>query len=438
VGSFIKHYEKIILAAFLLIFISALIYLIMVFSKSTEINEDDLTLIRRSADYNSKFDELGNESVKKDKDKKYAFLKQLDTQQVWTKTINKNTNSPVSTDLMDPIPAARCPKCKKIIPLIYFKNNDKCILCGAELHPTKKIKVDAGTEDKDGDLIPDMWESLHKMNPDSADDKMKDKDDDAYANYIEYSADPQTNPDDSTSHPPLAWRLSLRGVKQTKIPLLLFNVMKNNSEDKTKWLVQIKIKDRRKRWKSVFVKLDADIKLGKNLYKIKDIIFEEKEKYNPKLKQPMRMNVSRIIIQNTVNDSDTPITVHMKQNVYENLVKIRLTDFFNEKRYTVKEGDTLVAGDDIVGREKYKIIARDGKKSVTIKDVSNDKKDGKEFIIRKKSILKQKVEGITKLDESKEDGDINKMQMREGDGMGNPLNPVRMRRGSRSRLAPPR
>ena len=42
-GFLYKHYEKIILAFFLLVFVSALVYLIMVFSQSHEISEDDLT-----------------------------------------------------------------------------------------------------------------------------------------------------------------------------------------------------------------------------------------------------------------------------------------------------------------------------------------------------------------------------------------------------------
>lgn len=405
-GFLSKHYEKIVLAAFLLIFIVALVYLIMVFSKSTEITEKDLTLVKRSADYEGKFDEVGKET-KKGKEREYAHLENLGKAQSWTTTAKRNPNSPVETDLMKPISAARCPKCEKIIPSIYFDKEDKCILCGHDLKPVIIEKEDENF-DVDQDGMDDRWERQYELNSESPSDKLEDADEDGYPNLIEHDYDKEhkkdakknAKPNDETSHPPLAWRLALLGVKRTQIPMQLYNVMKNNSEDPQKWLVQIKVKDRRGKWKSEFKKLNQEIKVGNDRYKILDVKYKEEEKYNPKLKQPMKMNTSEIIIQSTVKKDDKPIKVQMKKAVYENLVKIGLEDVVSEKRYSVKEGDTFTAGDELIGREKFKVLKLDGKKSVTIQDVTDGKK-GAEYVIKKTSLLDQKINAVTEEDEKK-------------------------------------
>lgn len=401
-GFLSKHYEKIILASFLLVFIIALVYLIMVFSKSTEISEHDLTLVKREADYECKFNEVGEEPIKDPAKKKYAYLANLSKAPSWTTTSKRNPNSPVETDLLKPISAARCRKCKKIIPLIYFEKKQKCILCGNDLEPPKP-PPNPQDFDIDKDLMDDKWERQHGLNPETPADKMLDPDEDGYPNLVEYNKDDPKNrwkPNDATSHPPLAWRLALLGIKKTMIQIQLFNVMKNNSEDPGKWLVQIKVKDRRGKWTSEFKKLDQTVKVGRDIYKIIEVKFKEEEKYNPRLKQPMKMNTSEIVIQNTINKEDKPIKVQMKKKVYENLVKIGLTDVISEKRYSVKVGDVFTAGDEVIGREKYKVLALNGKKSVTIQNVT-DGKTGAEYVIKTTSLLDQKKDAITEADEVK-------------------------------------
>lgn len=431
-GFLSKHYEKIILASFLLIFITALVYLIMVFSKSTEITEEDLIIEEREADYASKFNLVGEETAKEEKNKKYAYLKNLSKEQSWTTTAKRNKISPVETDLLKPISAARCPGCKKVIPLVYFEKQDKCILCGFDLKPPEKPKTPVNNDvDKDG--MDDKWERQNELNPDSPSDKMQDKDEDGYPNYIEYKAvdDHRLKPNDPTSHPPLAWRLALLGIKKTLIPMQLFNVMKNNSEDPAKWLVQIKTKSRSGRWKDGFKKLNETIKVGRDVFKIIDVKFIEKEKYNPRLKMPMKMNVSEIVIKNTVNEVDKPIKVEMKKAVYENLVKIGLEDVINEKRYSVKVGDVFTAGDDIVGRTKYEVISLDGRKSVTIQEVSGDKK-GPEYVIKKTSVLDEKIAVETGIDAEKAKEDPGMMMPFDPEGR----SPRRKTRRKRS-IPPP-
>lgn len=395
-----KHYEKIVLASFLLIFIVALVYLITVFSKSTEITEKDLILVQREPDYQRKFSESGDENAEEGK-KQYAHLKNLSKSQSWNKSVNRNPNSPVATDLLIPIQAARCPKCHKIIPSIYFEKKEKCILCGSKLEKLKKVEVDQSGKDSDNDGMPDIFEAQNGLNPQLASDKMEDKDEDGYPNFIEFKA--KTKIGDPLSHPPLAERLALVKIKKNRIPLLLYNVMRNGSEDKTKWLAQIKIRDRRGRWKSEFKKIGQTLKLGKDIFKITDINFKEKEQFDKRLRQPVKKNVSEITILNTLNEKDGPVIVSIKKVAYENMKKIYIQDMVSEKRFILQVGDTFTDGNEIIGTQKYKVISanekkeKDGSKNefVVIQTVTKDGKPGKEFEIKKKSALNTQIEEIT-------------------------------------------
>ena len=316
----------------------------------------------------------------------------LSKAQSWNRSENRNPASPVSTELLVPFKAARCPGCEKIVPLIYFEKEDKCPLCKFDLKkpeppPTKTDEKD----DNDKDGMSNMYERQCQLNPEDASDKMTDPDEDGFPNLVEYLAEPQTKANDPKSHPLVSDRLYLAGIKRTKLMMQLYNVMKNNSEDKEDWLVQVKVLDKRRKWKSKFLKLGATLKLGKGIYEITDIIFKEEERFNKKLKQPMKTNTSEVLIQNTLKTKDKPITVFMKKSVYENLALINLKDFFTEKSYRVKTGDTFTVGNSISGMVKYTVVSinkvKDKTKSITIKD-----KKGTKYIIGKISALEAKIE----------------------------------------------
>jgi hypothetical protein len=394
-----KHYEKIILAVFLLIFIVSLVYLITVFSKSKETTEEDLRVVIRKADYSQKFNEVGTENITGGQKEKYATLENLTKAQSWNRPENRNPDSPVSTELLVPFKAARCPGCKKIVPLVYFEREGPCPLCKFSLKKPDPPKIKTGEqEDNDNDGMSNMFERQNELNLEDASDKMADKDEDGYPNFIEFKAETKVN--DAKSHPPIADRLSLVSIKRKKLPLQLWNVLSRGKEDKAKWLIQIKVLDKRKRWKSEFPKLNATLKLGKGLYKIIDVIYKTKEKFDKKLGAPKITNISEIIIQNTVNKSDKPITVQMKKKVYENLARITLKDYYTDKIYHLKIGDTFTTGDSDIGVEKYTIVSidktEDKKNAIAIKD-----EKGNKYIISRKSALETKIDAINEADGKK-------------------------------------
>ena len=372
-----KHYEKLILAVSLLIFIIALIYLIVVFSQPMKITDKDLKLKNNKPDYVSVFDEKGEE-IAKDGKKKYEFFSTLKKEDRWQKSQNRGKDIPVSTDFMTPFKAARCFHCKQIIPLIYFDKEQDCILCHKSLHKIVVVK----TKDVDHDQMSDDWERKYDLQPMNPSDKMLDKDEDGFPNYVEFVA--KTEPNNALSHPSLAQRLYLTSFKRTKVPIIMKSVMKNGSENKEDWLVQLRLKIKGK-WRSKFHKLNDEIKIGTNMYKITNIEYKMKDIYNPKLKQPVPTNISEIVIEKIDSNKKSPITVKIGKSVYENRVKIVLQDEAADKRIITFVGSEFTIGNETLGTESFTVKSIDLKKNTVLIEADDDKKT--QYEIGKESIL---------------------------------------------------
>jgi hypothetical protein len=383
-----KHYEKIVLALFLLVFVFSLVYLIVVFSKSTEITEADLMVRPEGREYERLFNDDGTENVSEGEKPKYAVLKELADEPVWRKSVKRNENDDIATDLLIPFQAARCQGCHKIIPCISYKKK-KCPLCGCVLGEIKAPpKSGGGGGDTDKDGMPDVYEAAHHLDIKNPGDKWEDLDEDGFPNFTEFKAD--TNPDDAKSHPPLADRLRLAALKRKKLNVKLVNVITYNSKIKSKWVVQLKLVKRRK-WRDAFRKIGDNLTLdskGLEVYEIKDIIYKVEEVFDKNLGQPMPKNVSVMILQNAMDKSDKPIKVRIGKPVYANKVVLVFEDTFNEKRYSAKEGGQFTVGDAASGRRIYTVLSLNMKeKTVVIKD-----KTGKKFTIGRKSKLQTVLE----------------------------------------------
>jgi hypothetical protein len=356
------------------------------------IKPEDLLLKNNKPDYVQVFDESGKTVLKDGEKNPYDFPEILKNGDQWLKSVNRGTKIPVSSDLMIPFKAARCFYCKKIIPLIYFDKEQDCILCHKSLH---RIKTKA-TKDIDKDQMPDDWEKKYGLEPMKANDKMLDKDEDGYPNFLEYASNPQTEPNNAKSHPPLADRLYLKGLKRTKLPVMLKSVMKNAEEDKAKWLVQLKYKYKNK-WRNAFVKIGETVRIGDDVYKITDVDFKIKDVYNKKIKQPVQTNVSEIVIEKEGLKVPSPITVGMKQKVYENAVRILLSDYVSDKDIKTSVGKEITVGDDTIGIEKFTVkkieYTKDTGKGDSIV-IQADDSNKTEYIIGKVSKLQMEIEDI--------------------------------------------
>ena len=99
-----KHYEKIILAVFLLIFILSLIWTIIVLNKSLDVTTEDLKMGKILADYPvAKMEEYEvSANFKKDKQWGPAYV------------VDPEDKTKSCMDLLVPYVAMRCSKCLKM------------------------------------------------------------------------------------------------------------------------------------------------------------------------------------------------------------------------------------------------------------------------------------------------------------------------------------
>jgi glutaredoxin len=396
-----KHYEKIILAFFLLVFVSALVYLIIVFSKSKDITEKDLMIRPEGKNYVPIFYENQNEIKPKGERGAYSLEDDLKNEPKWGSSTKRNPQSIAFTDLLIPFQAARCDKCKELIPCAAFAMK-KCPICKADPGEVKKPAVDYSKFDSDKDGIPDKLEKELKLNPRDPRDKWTDLDEDGFPNVTEFEAETKLN--DPKSHPPLADKLKLLGLKRKKLALLLVDVKERGKKEN--WVIQIKTLNRRGKFSTEFKKIGDSLKLdkeGRQVYTIVDAKHKMDEVFDKKLNRPIPQNVSEITIQNVLDKNDKPIIVTVGNNVYENKIKVGFKDSVTGKVYVLKNGSTFNVGDTNTGNEEYTVISVSDVNKVSKEDAWAEikLKDGKSF----------KITGTSAIDKVKAENGIGNGQI---------------------------
>ena len=356
-----KHYEKLILSVFLLIFVVALLYLVVVLNRARETSMKELMPSPKGKDYVRIFDKNGKEKVAKDGEKRFVALVDLERQQLWRKSVKRNSAALVSTDLLIPFEAARCPGCGKLIPSVCFGDGKKCPLCGCSLTPVKRNEL--GGQDSDNDGLSDAYEVKYKLNPQDPSDASQDQDEDGFITLYEYKS--KTDPSDPASRPPLADRLAVTTITRRRLPLKFKHITTYDKKDKAKWMLQVEVPGHRG-WKTDFTKVGDVLKFGKggrDLYKIVDAEFKTVTN-----KAGLVVDASNITIQNMVDEKDKPIVVAVGKRAYENKVWVKFEDVATNKAITVKNGGGFSLGDAKTGKERYIVTGVDmAHKIVTIK-----------------------------------------------------------------------
>ncbi len=334
-----KHYEKIILAAFLLVFIVSLILLILSLSKSMDIKEEDLKFPVKAPDY------------KKVSPEDINYKKNLDSEKKWLEGAPRTEGDKDFTDLLAPFKIARCPSpdCQKLIPQSCFVEGGTCPFCKFALHAIGS-SVPTGKLDDDADGIPNEIELEAGLDPKNPDDV--NKTDASGFTYLEkFKAGCVLK--DPKSHPPYAKKVKLYGIKRNLLPIVLVKVTAHGEDEKT-WTIQMDeaiggaIKTR-------FYKVGAILNLNDRKYVIKDIKSEVKEEsVDKKGSYMIKKTVYSIILQ---EDGGAPITAVEKQKVWETreTARIVLESANREicKELTVAANETFTLGDAKAGEEKY-------------------------------------------------------------------------------------
>ncbi len=227
-----KHYEKLILAVCLIIFIvSLVIQMDVIKNKVIEVKIEIGTTAYRSV--------LANQNKK-------SIVKDAMENLVWKSSVRRNTGGTNSfTDFTQPLNITFCPKCTAspnalshpaLIPFDYL-GTKTCPYCNAIL-PKRKIP-DPRTIDSDGDGIPDEVERRLNLNPRDPSDGGVDTDKDGFSVAFEVSYKPKTDPSDPTSYPPLPLRLYVGKITK---PVLGVKLISSKKINRKKWALRVKVK----------------------------------------------------------------------------------------------------------------------------------------------------------------------------------------------------
>lgn len=367
-----KHYEKVVFIAFLIVFVVALVWQIQIIMAAF-VNPDKLVVEKKKADYRRI--DLAS----------YNAVKNLEEEAGWKKSVARNKKDRDYTDLLNPIKAARCPHCSKIIPESNFSIDHKCSMCGQRL---EELKWEEDTNlDTDGDGIPDKVEIEIGLNDKDPNDIFGDLDGDGFSNIYEYKTS-KTKLNDPKSRPALIDRVIVTKIKRTKLPIMIKSVKTHNSDDKSTWSIQGEDKRRR----SKFWTLNEVIKIGKDKYKITDVNYKTVKKLQKSLKTYKDIDVSEVKLErlNSKGDVGTsePVIATVGKIVFEPKEKVSLKDVISGKRYkSLYENDTFAVGEKRTGLEKYIILkVIPARNSIEVKEVGGA---GKKYIVKNNSILEE-------------------------------------------------
>ena len=389
-----KHYEKVILAFFLIAFVLLLLYLIDLGNSTREISNEQLQIPIIEPNYKK-----NNFSLQKYQTN-YIFEKNC----VWNKSIARDKKNQIFTDLMIPFKCARCPFGNKVIPRYYFlgpiDNLRSCPLCKKKLKRPIIVQVTGGGNsgtDMDDDGLPNVIEIKLGLDQDNPDDALYDMDGDGFTNIFEFRQ--ETNINKATSKPPMYMRLHLLEFKETLLPFQLMLVNTNGGKkDPADWTIQINETIKRK-IKTRFKYLDSRMELDKTPYTIIKIDARHVDKRQGG--SIVKIDKSKVYLKS--KDGKYTITMQVGKPVYSPKPKAAIEDLGTGKMYNVGEDDiismylrTKRAVSKKTGRKlkrkitRYKVLKVDRqKKQVIIEETK--KRNPKKYVLTAKAFMPRPV-----------------------------------------------
>lgn len=349
-----KHYEKVILAALLLIFVLLLGFQILIILRAKDVDIDSVVGVKPPRPDYKKIPPG---------DPAYEVDGVLGDKKVfWAQNPNKEGES----DICEAPPLVRCPFGPHLIPVTDYPAQvvdaskqsttkpGKCSYCGKEIRVlVSTLKITE--EDSDGDGIPDKWELQHGLNPKDPNDALLDPDDDGFTNLEEYKA--KTNPKDPKSRPTYAKKLYVANVRSVPLGLRLkyFGGAKEG-EDPKKWEIQIELLRKNGRpFKQQFKAVGDTVAVNKKTYIIDSIVPDWVT--NPATQA--RENKSRIILYNydpkKKVKSGAQITGELGKDVVDPRKQVTFYFVVDKVELIGFVGDQFELGDERRGIDKYTI-----------------------------------------------------------------------------------
>jgi len=358
-----NHYEKIILAILLVLFVLALIYQIQIITNIGRVTPEDLAIPKKDGDYQAI--DFKNENYNP------TFV--LNNGSKWNVREKINAKDVAATDLCIPYEIARCPHCTAFVPRYFFKGEPhKCPFCNGSL-PEPPPDVDPSGlpvgEDTDNDGIPDAICKKYGWQINDPTNAIRDSSGNGFTNLFKL----QNGCDllDPKSHPPLCFRLYVDKIMRVPLGVKL-KKLQERGENRSDWDIQIDVKSK-KEWRTKFCKINDSVKVGNTEYKIIDCNKKQKEEFNKDTKANEIVDQSEVTIQ-AVNGDDKIVMV-VDQPVYSPRETAIVNDVANEEKPLRLEQDKVFQmGDDKIGTEKYKVLQIDSsRKVVQLKRESDNK-----------------------------------------------------------------
>lgn len=408
---FLKHYEKILLAVLLTVFIGLLAFQVVLWRQNAQIQVEKLKGFK---------DPPPNYQAVKFGDEKSPFrvLENLPSKISFSNAQPRERNTSqidsqiLFTNLMVPYPMALCPYCNRVIPFNAFPSGDgesKCPLddCRKTLHAPFNV-ISEKEQDSDGDGIPDKDEQRMGLNPNFA-DAAADADGDEYSNYEEFIC--KTDCNNAKSRPPYHEKMLVLPIKRRK---LLFQLKKISFRDKTKKdTAQIEMAiekpDKQVRTQTVYIKLNQVFpkpKMGDSRslqrYIVEDVVPKFVKSGNSEI------NESKVIVRKCrilnpderderkwkIKVEGDRIPVEIGRDVYE--PRIRADLIIGSKSFEIYQGSTISYGSINTGTDIYTVTAVDEKKNTVTLKYSNKGDNpalrGKSFVIESVSTLQKKID----------------------------------------------
>lgn len=416
----LKHYEKILLAVLLTVFIGLLAFQLVLWRQNEQIQVEEL---RRFKDPPPNYQAVNFDDPKCP----FRILENLASKPAFEPGKPRETAVPADggpllfTDFMVPYPMALCPYCSRVIPATAFPLGDgesKCPLedCRKTLHAP--FSLAAGKDlDSDSDGIPDKDEIQMRLNPKFGGDASADADGDGFTNYEEYVC--KTDCNDPKSRPPYHEKMMVLPINRRKLPFKLKQIsFANNIQnlDNSRIVMQIdrsrnkginiRFKDEllKKKKDSKFFIFPEDRMTEGSLSKNKQALQQQYAVVEviPKMAKSggFDVNESKVVVQKFNRRTKTPegdkITVEIGRDVFE--PRIRADLVIGSKPREIYVGSDVSEGDIKTGVDHYKVTGIDEKKNAVNLEYLGDNKAlaGKSFMIERTSILQKKLDDAQK------------------------------------------
>ena len=410
-----RHYEKILLAVLLSVFIGLLAFQLVLWQQNEQIRVEKMKEFKDPPpNYTSiKFEDASSP---------FRALETLPEKPSWNLAHSREGNLNLYTDFMVPYPMALCPYCNRVIPAKYFPAGDgadHCPFpdCGKVLHAAYN-STQANEQDSDEDGIPDKEEIRLGLNPKDRTDAQADSDDDGFSNFEEFVY--KTDPKNPLKRPPYHEKLFVRSIVRAKLPFQLKSINFSRGREKENARIQMAIERRNIRangprtltWDRFMKFNDPPFQSLAGPFKVVDVVpqFVKTDTGEENRSYVVVQKVESVTEKRMVKDPATgkeeekefrvnkPVGEKIRLDIgkvtYEPRVKAILAiDLVNDtKEFELFEKSTFKIGKLKTGEDQYTVTKIDQKNNtVTVKAA-----DGKTYVIGPQSILQKKVDAVQK------------------------------------------